>query len=103
MLPLIADAVGDRLDLILDGGIRSGGDVVKALALGAKTTAVGRSWVWGAAAAGERGVQHVLSLYRSEIEETLMLLGCVDVASLDRSWADYPAAWHAKGSTSRTS
>ena len=66
-LPLIADAVGDRLDLILDGGIRSGGDVVKALALGAKATAVGRSWVWGAAAAGERGVQHVLSLYRSEI------------------------------------
>lgn len=98
-LPLIADAVGDRLDIILDGGIRSGGDVVKAVALGARATAIGRSWVWGAAAAGQRGVEHVAEIYRSEIEEALMLLGCPDVADLDRSWVDYPAEWDRLGSS----
>jgi L-lactate dehydrogenase (cytochrome) len=98
-LPLIADAVGDRLDIILDGGIRSGGDVVKAVALGADATAIGRSWVWGAAAAGQRGVEHVAEIYRTEIEEALMLLGCPDVADLDRSRVDYPAEWDRLGST----
>ena len=74
----------------MDGGIRFGGDVVKAVALGAKAVAVGRSWVWGTAAAGQRGVEHVAEIYRTEIEETLMLLGCPDVADLDRSRVDYP-------------
>jgi isopentenyl diphosphate isomerase/L-lactate dehydrogenase-like FMN-dependent dehydrogenase len=99
-LPLIADAVGDRLDIILDGGIRFGGDVVKAVALGAKAVAIGRSWVWGAAAAGQRGVEHVAKIYRTEIEETLMLLGCPDVANLDRSRVDYPPEWDRLGSSS---
>jgi isopentenyl diphosphate isomerase/L-lactate dehydrogenase-like FMN-dependent dehydrogenase len=99
-LPLIADAVGDRLDIILDGGIRFGGDVVKAVALGAKATAIGRSWVWGAAAAGQRGVEHVATIYRTEIEEALMLLGCPDVADLDRSRVDYPLEWDRLGSSS---
>ena len=97
-LPLIVDAVGNRLDIIVDGGIRFGGDVVKAVALGAKAAAVGRSWVWGAAAAGQRGVEHVATIYRTEIEETLMLLGCPDVADLDRSWVDYPREWDRLGS-----
>lgn len=99
-LPLIADAVGDRLDIILDGGIRFGGDVVKAVALGAKATAIGRSWVWGAAAAGQRGVEHVAKIYRTEIEEALMLLGCPDVLDLDRSRVNYPPKWDLLGSTS---
>lgn len=99
-LPLIADAVGDRLDIILDGGIRFGGDVVKAVALGAKATAIGRSWVWGAAAAGQRGVEHVAKIYRTEIEEALMLLGCPDVLDLDRSRVNYPPEWDLLGSTS---
>jgi isopentenyl diphosphate isomerase/L-lactate dehydrogenase-like FMN-dependent dehydrogenase len=98
-LPLIADAVGDRLDIILDGGIRFGGDVVKAVALGAKAIAIGRSWVWGAAAAGQRGVEHVAKIYRTEIEETLMLLGCPDVAELDRSRVNYPSEWDRLGSS----
>lgn len=99
-LPLIADAVGGRLDIILDGGIRFGGDVVKAVALGAKAIAIGRSWVWGAAAAGQRGVEHVAKIYRTEIEETLMLLGCPDVADLDRSRVNYPPEWDRLGSSS---
>jgi isopentenyl diphosphate isomerase/L-lactate dehydrogenase-like FMN-dependent dehydrogenase len=92
-LPAIADAVGDRLDIVLDSGIRSGGDVVKAVALGAKAAAIGRSWVWGAAAAGDRGVDHVLHLYRTEIRETLTLLGCPAVTDLDRSFVDFPSGW----------
>jgi isopentenyl diphosphate isomerase/L-lactate dehydrogenase-like FMN-dependent dehydrogenase len=99
-LPLIADEVGDRLDIILDGGIRFGGDVVKAVAVGANAVAIGRSWVWGAAAAGQRGVEHVAEIYRTEIEETLMLLGCPDVADLDRSWVNYPPEWDRLGSSS---
>jgi isopentenyl diphosphate isomerase/L-lactate dehydrogenase-like FMN-dependent dehydrogenase len=99
-LPLIADAVGNRLDIVLDGGIRFGGDVVKAIALGAKAVAVGRSWVWGAAAAGQRGVEHVAKIYRTEIEETLMLLGGPDVADLDRSRVNYPPEWDRLGSRS---
>ncbi|GAA2110755.1 alpha-hydroxy acid oxidase [Microlunatus panaciterrae] len=92
-LPPIVDAVGDRLDVVLDSGIRSGGDVVKAVAIGAKAAAIGRSWVWGAAAAGDRGVTHVLDIYQQEISECLTLLGCTGIAELDRSFLRLPAAW----------
>jgi isopentenyl diphosphate isomerase/L-lactate dehydrogenase-like FMN-dependent dehydrogenase len=96
-LPRIADAVGDRLDIVFDSGIRHGSDVVKALAVGAKAVAVGRSWAWGLAAAGQRGVAHVARLYEQEIKETLMLLGVPDVRELDRSSVDYPAEWNTLG------
>ena len=92
-LPRIADAVGDRMDIILDSGIRHGSDVIKALAVGATAAAVGRSWAWGLAAAGERGVEHVANLYRQEIKETLQLLGVAGVTALDRSHVDFPAEW----------
>ncbi len=93
VLPRIADAVGDRLDIVLDGGIRHGGDVIKALAVGATATAVGRSWAWGLGAAGERGVSHVADLYRQEILETLQLLGVSDVTALNRTHVEFPAEW----------
>lgn len=96
-LPRIVDAVGERLDIILDGGIRHGSDVIKALAIGATATAVGRSWAWGLAAAGERGVTHVANLYRQEILETLQLLGVSDVTALGRSHVDFPAEWNTRG------
>ena len=97
-LPRIADAVGDRLDIILDSGIRHGSDVIKALAIGATAAAIGRSWAWGLAAAGERGVEHVANLYRQEIKETLQLLGVAGVTSLNRSHVDFPAEWNTLGS-----
>jgi len=74
-LPAVVDAVGDQLEVLLDGGIRRGSDVVKALALGARAVMIGRAYLWGMAAAGERGVANVLEILRSGIDEALLGLG----------------------------
>src|SRR3954449_1070405 len=84
-LPAIAEAVGDQVEVLLDGGIRRGSDVVKALALGAKAVMIGRAYLWGMAANGERGVQNVLSILRSGINEALLGLGKASVHDLARS------------------
>ena len=76
------DAVGDALELIVDGGVRRGVDVLKALALGATACAIGRPYLYGLAAAGERGVTHVLDLFRDEIQRSLMLMGRSSLAGL---------------------
>jgi pre-mycofactocin synthase len=83
-LPAIADAVGDQVEVLLDGGIRRGGDVVKALALGAKAVLIGRAYLWGMAAGGERGVANVLSILRSGIDEALLGLGRSSIHELTR-------------------
>jgi len=75
LLPEVADAVGDRIEVLLDGGVRRGSDVVKAIALGARAVMIGRAYLWGLAAGGERGVTNVLGILRSGIEETLLGLG----------------------------
>jgi L-lactate dehydrogenase (cytochrome) len=75
LLPDIVDAVGDQLEVLLDGGIRRGSDVVKALALGARAVLIGRAYLWGMAANGEKGVNNVLAILRSGVEETLYGLG----------------------------
>jgi 4-hydroxymandelate oxidase len=75
-LPVVADAVQGRLPLLVDGGIRRGTDVVKALALGATAVAVGRPIIWGLAVEGEDGVARVLALLRNELENALALCGC---------------------------
>ena len=74
-LPAIAEAVGDRIEVLLDGGIRRGGDVVKALALGARAVMIGRAYLWGLAAAGQAGVENVLDIMRAGIDSTLLGLG----------------------------
>jgi L-lactate dehydrogenase (cytochrome) len=84
-LPAIVDAVGDRAEVLVDGGIRSGLDVVKALALGARACLIGRPWAYAVAARGEKGVTHVLRILRSEMEVALGLTGITDVRDLDRS------------------
>jgi heme/flavin dehydrogenase (mycofactocin system) len=74
-LPAIAEAVGDQVEVLLDGGIRRGGDVVKALALGARAVMIGRAYLWGLAAAGQPGVENVLDILRAGIDSTLLGLG----------------------------
>src|SRR5262245_41050070 len=76
LLPLIRDVVAGRIPLLIDGGIRRGTDIVKALALGASAVAIGRPVFWGLAAAGERGVTQVLEMLRSELIRALTLCGC---------------------------
>jgi 4-hydroxymandelate oxidase len=83
-LPLIADAVGGRMALLLDGGVRRGTDVAKALALGAQAVGIGRAVLWGLAVAGETGVGQVLELLRRELANALTLLGAECGADLTR-------------------
>lgn len=83
-LPEIVTAVDNRLDVLLDGGIRRGTDVIKALALGAKAVAVGRPVLWGLAYDGQRGVEKVLDVLRFEIDLAMGLCGCATVAEINR-------------------
>ncbi|MDH6280251.1 alpha-hydroxy acid oxidase [Prescottella agglutinans] len=84
-LPAVADAVAGRAEVFLDGGIRRGTDVIKALALGADAVLIGRPCLYGMAVAGDRGVEDVLTILRAEIERALTLLGVRDIRDLDRA------------------
>jgi heme/flavin dehydrogenase (mycofactocin system) len=83
-LPGVVDAVGDQIEVLLDGGIRRGSDVVKALALGAKAVLIGRAYLWGMAAGGEKGVTNVLQILCSGIDEALLGLGRSSIHELVR-------------------
>lgn len=83
-LPAIADAVGDRMTVLMDGGVRSGLDVLKALSLGAKGVLIGRAWAWALAARGEAGVAHVLQVMRQELAVAMALTGCTDLTKASR-------------------
>ena len=93
VLPEVIEAVDGRLEILLDGGIRRGSDVVKALAMGAKAVLVGRAYAYGLGAAGEAGVHRAIEILRSDVIRTLKLLGCPSVAALDRSYVAVPAHW----------
>jgi len=84
-LPAIVDAVGDQVEVLLDGGVRRGGDVVKALALGARAVMIGRAYLWGLAANGQAGVENVLDVLRMGIDSALLGLGHTSVSELSRS------------------
>jgi heme/flavin dehydrogenase (mycofactocin system) len=81
-LPAVVDAVGDQIEVVLDGGIRRGSDVVKAVALGARAVMIGRAYLWGMAAGGERGVTNVLEILRQGVSETLLGLGRASIHEL---------------------
>ena len=83
-LPAVAEAVGDQIEVLLDGGIRRGGDVAKALALGAKAVMIGRAYLWGLAANGQAGVENVLDLMRDGLGSAMVGLGRADVGDLIR-------------------
>jgi L-lactate dehydrogenase (cytochrome) len=78
------DAVGDRIDVMMDGGIRRGTHVLKALSLGAKAVGVGRFYLFPLAAAGQAGVERALGLMRAEIERGMKLMGCTSISQLVR-------------------
>jgi len=81
-LPAVAEAVGDQIEVVLDGGVRRGGDVVKAVALGARAVMIGRAYLWGLAANGQAGVENVLDILRGGIDSTLLGLGHASIHDL---------------------
>jgi L-lactate dehydrogenase (cytochrome) len=88
VLPEVVTAVGDRLEVLMDGGIRRGSDIVKAMCLGARAVLVGRAYTYGLAAAGEDGVTRAIEILRSDLLRTMALLGCPSLSALDRSFID---------------
>ncbi|HEX4696290.1 MAG TPA: alpha-hydroxy acid oxidase [Candidatus Udaeobacter sp.] len=96
VLPEIVTAVGDRIEVLFDGGIRRGGDIVKALCLGARAVMIGRAYAYGLGAAGTAGVARAIEILRSDMVRTLKLLGCASITELDQTYVDVPRDWLAK-------
>jgi 4-hydroxymandelate oxidase len=90
VLPRIAGRVGARTTLLLDGGIRRGTDVFKAMALGAAAVCIGRPYLYGLAAGGEFGIARALEILRSELEMTMCLVGCPELSHADPTWVSLP-------------
>jgi L-lactate dehydrogenase (cytochrome) len=86
VLPEVVSAVNGRAEVLMDGGIRRGSDIVKAICLGARAVLIGRAYAYGLGAAGEAGVARALEILRADVERTLRLLGCPSVAALDSSY-----------------
>ncbi|MFC7376519.1 MULTISPECIES: alpha-hydroxy acid oxidase [unclassified Brachybacterium] len=96
-LPSIVDAVDGRMTVVFDSGVRTGDDIAKALAVGADLVSIGRAWGYGNAAAGEKGVLRVLDILDGELALAMGQLGATSIDALDRSFVDYPEAWHGHG------
>jgi L-lactate dehydrogenase (cytochrome) len=93
VLPEVVAAVGDRMEVLVDGGIRRGSDIAKALCFGARAVLVGRAYAYGLGAAGGPGVARAIEILRTDLIRTLKLLGCDSPARLDRSYLDVPVDW----------
>ena len=100
-LPEVVAAVRGQVDVLMDGGIRRGSDIVKALCLGARAVLVGRAYAWGLGAAGGPGVARAIEILRTDLIRTMTLLGCASVADLDRSFVETPREWSVTGAGER--
>ena len=92
-LPEVVKAVNGQVEVLMDGGVRRGTDVVKAICLGARAVLCGRAYAYGLAAAGEAGVTRAIEILRTDVDRTLRLLGCPSIAALDRSYVNIPKSW----------
>jgi isopentenyl diphosphate isomerase/L-lactate dehydrogenase-like FMN-dependent dehydrogenase len=92
-LPEVVAAVNGQVEVLMDGGIRRGSDIVKAICLGARAVLCGRAYAYGLAAAGEAGVARAIEILRTDLDRTLRLLGCPSIAALDRSYVNVPKSW----------
>jgi len=93
VLPEVVAAVNGQAEVWMDGGIRRGTDIVKAICMGARAVLCGRAYAYGLAAAGEAGVARAIEILRTDLDRTLRLLGCSSVAALDRSYLNIPKSW----------
>jgi len=93
-LPEVLAAVNGRIEVYMDGGIRRGADIVKAIALGARAVLIGRAYAYGLGAGGGAGVKRATDILRADLVRTLRLLGCPAITALDRSWIDAPSTWN---------
>ncbi|MGH9641320.1 MAG: alpha-hydroxy acid oxidase [Terriglobales bacterium] len=93
VLPEVVKAVHGQTEILMDGGVRRGTDIVKALCLGARAVLCGRAYAYGLAAAGEAGVNRAIEILRTDLDRTLRLLGCASVADLDPSYVNVPRSW----------
>src|ERR1700686_2532662 len=94
-LPEVVKAVHGQTEILMDGGIRRGTDIIKALCLGARAVLCGRAYAYGLAAAGEAGVNRAIEILRTDLDRSLRLVGCPSVTQLDRSYVNIPPSWDA--------
>jgi isopentenyl diphosphate isomerase/L-lactate dehydrogenase-like FMN-dependent dehydrogenase len=92
-LPEVVAAVGGRGEVLMDGGVRRGSDIAKAICLGARAVLIGRAYMYGLGAAGEAGIARALAILRADLERTVTLLGCSSIGELNQSYVDVPASW----------
>ena len=92
-LPEVLEAVNGQVEVLVDGGIRRGADIVKAICMGAKAVLIGRAYGYGLAAGGQVGVARAIAILKADIERTLVLLGCASIDKLDRSYVQLPKPW----------
>jgi L-lactate dehydrogenase (cytochrome) len=92
-LPEVLEAVNGQVEVLVDGGLRRGADIVKAICMGAKAVLIGRGYGYGLAAGGQAGVARAIAILKADIERTLVLLGCSSVGDLNRGYIELPKSW----------
>lgn len=102
-LPQVVSAAKDQIEVLIDGGVRRGSDIVKALCLGARAVLIGRAYAYGLAAGGPVGINRALEILKSDVERTIRLLGCPSISALDRSYVEVPQSWSTEGASQTVS